>query len=257
MSISYKGYGTGFPFPTFDKDANGVPFEVWDGVNRGPYPDDDSYYPLSASGALVVGPGTYRPLGLTLAQLAELYWRAKRIRVEADITLTLDGGEYWGLSGYGESTRLRRKQPYAGVLPDAEKEAQLIEGDDSVMQGFVAESYDAYTAYCHIWFGVERAVEYWWYSSVWKVGELYYPHIAVSAGYCHSYISDGNQSSGDYHKPTSTTVDFMGYGDLSLWLTRAPGGYPDPVASSGSASVSILEFFHYSGRWNATTGAPL
>ena len=94
MSISYAGYRTGFPFPIYEKNELGLPFEEWDGSTyyyflsgAPPFPSRSTASP-SGSGSTpvtVIGPRTDYPIGFTPSEYAELIWRCRTPRISFNL----------------------------------------------------------------------------------------------------------------------------------------------------------------------------
>lgn len=74
LGISYAGYRNGFPFRVGHKAPGTVPtpFSVWDFTGT--------------KQAHHIGQGTTYPIGFTLSEMAEIYWRIKAWTVDANLT---------------------------------------------------------------------------------------------------------------------------------------------------------------------------
>jgi hypothetical protein len=254
--ISYAGLRNGFPFPIYEKGTNGLTFEEWDGITGYPdWPPNHAGNPDSVSGKFVYGPGTYRPIGLTLAQLAELYWRGKTAYLDYGITVFDEDGLEIPVLGSTECYLYRAK---AGALDTAiAKEIQLI---SDPAPGYFYDDPTTDYVYLTIGFakrGANASGETYGEDGVWKIDDLYYPLIKGSLGYCHTWVGDGHESSGRVGKSAGLSLDFFGYGGIPLYLTNAPAAYPDPTTATGSASVAYTSYYPYDGKWNTSDGTPL
>lgn len=74
----------GFPFPIREKAIDGSDFEPWNG----------SFYGNSRSNSTsefiyVYGPGTDHPIGFTLEELVEIFWRVKRYNINLNVSQTI------------------------------------------------------------------------------------------------------------------------------------------------------------------------
>lgn len=73
----YSSKFNGFASSTNSYDEDGEPYQAWDGstlFGHGPSGSSSKYIP-------VYGPGTSYPVGFTLNELIELYWRIKYIKI--------------------------------------------------------------------------------------------------------------------------------------------------------------------------------
>jgi hypothetical protein len=112
MSAFYPfGY---FPFRVVEKDQHGDPLELWDGTTYGPNLDEEEFEIRDPSKSsteyiLVAGPGTAYPMGFTLEELSEIYWRISILKV------TLNYNYYLSLST--ESVTLTVNRTIASTAP--------------------------------------------------------------------------------------------------------------------------------------------
>lgn len=88
--FSCLGCRNGFPFPIRELAEDGETFKKWDGstVYEGTASRSDSKQ------VTVYGPKTIYPLGFTLLELAELYWRVKTLKVSYTWKRTETSGGY-------------------------------------------------------------------------------------------------------------------------------------------------------------------
>jgi hypothetical protein len=224
--ISYAGYRTGFPFPLRHKSANGMPFEAWDGSTL------DGASPAAESGADVYGYGTSHPIGLTIGQLASLFWRTKQLVMDYDYVMYYNSGA----GNVAETGSL-----FAPITP-AESASMLVDDETNFHSGF--------SGYASAWIN---------YAATRKIGSLYYPAMSFGAWGRWTAIG-GGESLGNLDYPVSgITVGFMGH-FLPMWAsgvlqTLTPSQGP---TYSGTGTIEIVgeEYWSYNGKWNTATGEP-
>lgn len=101
-SISHLGH---FPFCVKRLAEDGAPFEAWDGATYVFNSSNTSKRPSKTESSLVTVYGTHTPypVGFTLAELMEIFWRCKRFDLSVDGSIsvtspaiTANGGYYTG-----------------------------------------------------------------------------------------------------------------------------------------------------------------
>lgn len=97
--VTSPGMRNGFPFVVVKHAEDGEPISLWDGTTFGPFGTPSK---SSTEDIRVYGPGTDNPVGMTLLELSELYWRVKAITHSWNLTITFcDGGTSYTGSGSG------------------------------------------------------------------------------------------------------------------------------------------------------------
>jgi hypothetical protein len=104
----------GFPFRIAQADRLGNPIQTWNGTtffNGDPSGSASSFVP-------VVGPGTTRPLGYTLAALADFYYRLAVVQASCAITHLIDATETAPESSQSRM-RIESELSITNIRPDA------------------------------------------------------------------------------------------------------------------------------------------
>jgi hypothetical protein len=241
LGISYAGYRTGFPFVIQHKSANGLPFELWLGVKT------NLGSPAADSGADVYGFGTYHPIGMTIGQLAELFWRIKSLNVVYDYTFYWDGGG-GSITAAGSGVEALIRQSPDPVT----SEAFLI--GEGPMEHYRSEILTTVgTSEIGVYYHSPPAASDF---TVWKIGDLYYPSIRVGMGGLWTRVGSGTEG-GRIEDPVSgLTVDFLGLASLPLWgdANLATVSKPPPYSGTGTITVAGSDFWPYGGKFDPADG---
>lgn len=244
LGLSYAGFRTGFPFPLRTKSISGAPFEAWDGSTL------SGFEPAASSGAEVYGPGTRRPIGLTIGQLAFLFWRIKILHYTYDCTVNwLDGAEDPQTADYGpDSGLLSPLQQNPGSWADVSREVSL-DNESRESRHYAQDILSG-------WGSSGISI---FYDDVWKIGESYYPSMQLSIGGFFANVGTGSSGGNLGDSLTGLPLDFCGFGNLPL------RGSPDlftvdlypPYSGSGTLALAPYEFWTYGGKYDSVTGEPV
>jgi hypothetical protein len=240
--ISFAGYRTGFPFPLRHRSANGLPFEAWDGSTL-----DITGVPTASSGADVYGIGTGHPVGLTISQMAELFWRVRKLRVDFDYTTYWDsGGGSGSYSGSGLESPMMNP-PHGEVT----FEAGLIR-EGSNMGHYAAEIIAPGSSVLEVGYKGE-------WQEIWKINDLYYPYVRLGLGGRFTVVSPGDAGGALGNPVTGLEVNFLDIINLPFWGSNmlATVGQDPPYSGTGTIEIVADAWWPYDGKFDPDDGSRL
>lgn len=248
LGISYAGYRNGFPGKVHHAMEDGTPFELFAfgtaHPTTGRAPDH------------TMGPGTYYPIGLTLSEITELYWRVKKYHFDSTIQFTevLSPYETWDASTSGtEFVNGSSEVSLIGIpaspgVPSTEFLGGTL---DATLFGTASDGIGGTIINALIFSDQTPSgtpihpVRYfdgkWW------------PSLAVETGYegaaLHYVFTDAVwvESDSAWTAEQVATMDFFGH-TVKLYA------YPD-VTATGTVTVTAEEWWGYGGKFNTATGA--
>jgi hypothetical protein len=231
LGISYAGYRTGFPFELKTKSANGLPFELWDGIKL------SSGSPAADSGADVYGAGTGR-FAVTLPELAELFWRIEELAISADYVFYYDG----------TSSSLAVVSNYAAHI-----QSNSVDVTDHAFLCNDSKSFRHFGSDATAVTGGELEIDF---SDVWKDGDNYYPKIRVWTSLLRNIIGNGIEF-GDLDYPVALEVDFINGITIPLWVANgaSTAGYDPAYSTTGTITVAGSDFWPYGGKFDPADGS--
>lgn len=257
LGIAYSGYRSGFPFDVYDNFTAGET-EIWDESTV----DGDGYPAPVTSGNTLVGVGTKYPVGFTLSEFAELFWRKRKI----DLVM----------EGFSRADSVSNSQAWLadfnGSIEEdrGESEANLIhEFDSSWIVGGSVSVPGTHTYYTYDSSGVLDTSSSFNFSVSYQISfsnlvihnGLYYPRIYVFTVWpggvnvvsrlltVPKYLS----TKVDPPRKTSEVINIFGT-DVPFWIEDDSGSI---IYTAGitNASLTATEWWGYGGKFNTATGA--
>lgn len=243
LGISYAGYRNGFPGKVHHAMEDGTPFSIFDFSGT---PAAEELPP-----AHTLGPGTYHPVGLSLSEAAELYWRVKEHRFVSALEWLPDISTPPAVALPIDSTKSIAATHEVEMIPGVGSFVPaLIEVDSFTMYDSTETAYFIGSAW--------STIGYYYPGGVHEMrffDGLYWPHInfgvetdaGVGPIFYTGSLCVGDFSGGIWKPESAATMDFHGH-TLKL--------YEDSdMTTTGTATVSASEYWGYGGKFNTTTGA--
>lgn len=265
--ISYAGYRTGFPFEIRELAEDGLPVEMWDGET---WYSRFSKSKSASEKITVIGPGTHWPVGLTLAELADLVWRTRYWTVDYSSLQTNrymlgdSGGEYSGrLTNFAAAT-----PPHIVIGPAfAKAEAMLLSrGGQSWIP---AEELGYADPYVSVPVQLQEGgtpldtslTDFRWVPNwCYKSNGLYYPKIIASFGASAFGAAAlfAKIESNDGHRDVEAAVEVvLPHRTLPIPLYgvyRRIGNATSITEATGTVTVTPHKYWKYGGRYDEDTG---
>lgn len=244
--ISFPGLRNGFPEMIHYRMEDETAFAEWD--------FDSSATPAANGGPPThyVGAGTLYPVGLSLAEVAELYWRVRKYQIVSNVVSTWGGGAAFGggsASGSAENAattkeyELTRAFGYGAVITDPPIYGFGDYGDIHLSFQIYKIDFPGTPVPAP-----PHALRFW--------DGQYWPSIYVGAEFDDGILVLGAGSMGyqDILAPawmpeSAATCDLLGH-TIKLY------GASDET-HTGSISVTGEEWWGYGGKFDTTTGERL
>jgi hypothetical protein len=267
LGISYAGYRSGFPMP----------------VRRRTTED--------------YGSGTDYPMGFTILQFAEFFWRARDLNISFDVSAVVDNdgentinatSDYLTLSDFPKrflKSALPNRDANIGDWQTVANESQLITGftdaattatgkygsclfiDEWFFEDFgdvVVGSWTEGGSSGDVWFAeLQYTVDFWDVLSVVTGGvELFYPrmyfYLIVATDIVPVPVAAVFMSRADAGASSATVpLSICGATTELLVYRGAPTPSGPAVSASGSITIAPVSYWGYGGKWDTTTGARL
>jgi len=174
---------------------------------------------------LVVGSGTLYPVGMSLKNAMELYWRIKKIKLTTPRA---------SATAFAESTKQSEEFLVCTPNPISATASYLTTG-----------------IYRFTDLGIFLQSPF-----VYKYNDLYYPNISLS--FIDQEITSGAVITNgqffslqvDINYYVYSTYNLLGLGEIDLYTFNV-------IGSPELGSVEVDEYWSYGGTWNTATGEPL